>query len=50
MTRPTQLQMTKGNVGSLLVFDPAKVHKGSSQPTEDSVCGIITERGAPRPA
>jgi hypothetical protein len=38
--------MTKSNVGSLLVFDAAKVTPGS-MPTGVQTCvGIVTERGA----
>ena len=38
--------MTKSNVGSLLVFDHAKVTPGS-MPTGVQTCvGIVTERGA----
>ena len=45
-------QMTKGNVGSLLVFDPSKLdllagtdalHRASNE----AVVGLVTERGAP---
>lgn len=51
--------MTHANVGSLLVFDPSKMHlvrdKGTQQITNastDAVVGLITERGEaqPRPA
>jgi hypothetical protein len=50
--------MTHANVGSLLVFDPSKMHlvrdKGTQQITNastDAVVGLITERGeaSPRP-
>lgn len=37
-------KMTKGNVGSLLVFDPTKVSVDATQASEEAVCGIITER------
>ena len=43
------LQMAKGNVGSLLVFDPAKIDFGSDEKVKsaagDAVVGIVTERG-----
>lgn len=41
------LQMTKANVGSLLVFDASKLHLNSSDvtPSGDAVEGIVTERG-----
>jgi hypothetical protein len=45
--------MTHANVGSLLVFDPSKMHlvrdKNTHQITNastDAVVGLITERGA----
>ena len=41
--------MTHANVGSLLVYDPAKVNiheRNASAHAQDSVVGIITERGA----
>ena len=43
-------QMTKGNVGSLLVFDPSKVDLSSdmSKASGDAVVGLITERGMRR--
>ena len=43
--------MTKGNVGSLLVFDPSKVDLTAemTKASGDAVVGLITERGA-RPA
>ena len=40
--------MTQGNVGSLLVFDPAKAGAagtGGSVAPGDAVVGIVTERG-----
>ena len=43
--------MTKGNVGSLLVFDPSKVDLAPTEASsmksahEDAVVGIVTERG-----
>ncbi len=40
--------MTKGNVGSLLVFDPSKVDLTAAEMTKasgDAVVGLITERG-----
>ena len=43
--------MTKGNVGSLLVFDPAKIDLAPTEAStmrsahEDAVVGIVTERG-----
>ena len=43
------LQMAKGNVGSLLVFDPAKIDFASNDKVKsaagDAVVGIVTERG-----
>ena len=41
------LQMTKGNVGSLLVFDPSKVDLAAemTKASGDAVVGLITERG-----
>ena len=41
------LQMTKGNVGSLLVFDPAKItlDQPMKEAAGDAVVGIVTERG-----
>ena len=43
--------MTKGNVGSLLVFDPSKLDlsKGTALhgASGEAVVGLITERGAP---
>ena len=43
------LQMAKGNAGSLLVFDPAKIDFASDDKVKsaagDAVVGIITERG-----
>ena len=45
------LQMTRGNVGSLLVFDPAKIDLAPTEAStmksahEDAVVGIVTERG-----
>ena len=44
----THQQMTQGNVGSLLVFDPAKAGAagtGGSVAPGDAVVGIVTERG-----
>ena len=42
-------QMTKGNVGSLLVFDPSKLSLQSGDQlksaSSDAVAGIVTERG-----
>lgn len=38
------LQMTKGSVGSLLVFDASKIGT-DGKPSEEAVVGIITERG-----
>ena len=44
-------QMTRGNVGSLLVFDPSKINLSPAEATsmkaaqEDAVVGIVTERG-----
>lgn len=43
-----QMQMTQGNVGSLLVFDPAKAGaagSGGAVAPGDAVVGIVTERG-----
>ena len=41
--------MTKGNVGSLLVFDPSKLSVQSGDQlksaSSDAVAGIVTERG-----
>jgi len=41
--------MAKGNVGSLLVFDPAKIKFSSEEQVKsaagDAVVGIVTERG-----
>lgn len=41
--------MAKGNVGSLLVFDPAKIDFANDEKVKaaagDAVVGIITERG-----
>ena len=39
--------MTKGNVGSLLVFDPAKItiDQPMKEAAGDAVVGIVTERG-----
>lgn len=41
--------MAKGNVGSLLVFDPAKIDFASEEQVKsaagDAVVGIVTERG-----
>jgi hypothetical protein len=39
--------MTKGNVGSLLVFDPAKITIDApmKEAAGDAVVGIVTERG-----
>ena len=46
---PCLLQMTKGNVGSLLVFDPEKIsfedQSAIKSATSDAVVGIVTERG-----
>lgn len=39
--------MTKGSVGSLLVFDPTRVSADAGATSQDAVCGIITERGEP---
>ncbi len=43
--------MTKGNVGSLLVFDPSKLSVDASSEikaaAQEAVVGIITERGTP---
>ncbi len=44
--------MTKGNVGSLLVFDPSRLSLGDGEvkiAAQEAVVGIITERGAPPP-
>lgn len=47
--------MTRGNVGSLLVFDPSKIDLAPSEASkmrsahEDAVVGIITERGGGLP-
>ena len=44
-------QMTHSNVGSLLVFDPSKMHlvatkdNAITSASKDAVVGIITERG-----
>lgn len=43
-TRVSSSQMTKGNVGSLLVFDASKMGV-NGKPSEEAVVGIITERG-----
>lgn len=44
-----QLQMARGNVGSLLVFDPSKIDFATDDKVKsaagDAVVGIITERG-----
>lgn len=39
--------MTKGNVGSLLVFDPEKItiDQPIKEASGDAVVGIVTERG-----
>ena len=43
--------MTKGNVGSLLVFDPSKLRLESGEShdlkaaSSEAVVGIVTERG-----
>ena len=39
--------MTKGNVGSLLVFDPSKIQidQPIKEASGDAVVGIVTERG-----
>ena len=46
---PCLLQMTKGKVGSLLVFDPEKIsfedQSAIKSATSDAVVGIVTERG-----
>lgn len=47
--------MAKGNVGSLLVFDPSKIKFASEEQVKsaagDAVVGIVTERGlTPHPA
>jgi hypothetical protein len=41
--------MTKGNVGSLLVFDPEKItiDEPVKEASGDAVVGIVTERGMP---
>ena len=43
------LQMAKGNVGSLLVFDPEKIDFANDEQVKsaagDAVVGIVTERG-----
>ncbi len=45
--------MTHANVGSLLVFDPSKLHlvctskDRCTNTSKDAVVGIITERGEP---
>lgn len=43
------LQMTKGKVGSLLVFNPEKIsfedQSAIKSATSDAVVGIVTERG-----
>lgn len=44
------MQMTKGNVGSLLVFDPSKfTFEGSEDnlkvASKEAVAGLVTERG-----
>ena len=45
------VQMTHANVGSLLVFDPSKMHLVRTKDghitnvSKDAVLGIITERG-----
>lgn len=47
--------MTHANVGSLLVFDPSKLHlvctskDRCTNTSKDAVVGIITERGEPCP-
>ena len=47
--KTTQLQMAKGNVGSLLVFDPEKIDFANDEQVKsaagDAVVGIVTERG-----
>ena len=42
-------QMTKGNVGSLLVFDPSKItiDQPIKEASGEAVVGIVTERGMP---
>ena len=44
-----RMQMAKGNVGSLLVFDPEKIDFASGEKVKsaagDAVVGIVTERG-----
>ena len=42
-----RLQMTKGNVGSLLVFDPSKItiDQPVKEASGEAVVGIVTERG-----
>ena len=44
-----RLQMTKGNVGSLLVFDPSKItiDQPVKEASGEAVVGIVTERGLP---
>ena len=44
-----RLQMTKGNVGSLLVFDPSKItiDQPVKEASGEAVVGIVTERGVP---
>ena len=43
------IQMAKGNVGSLLVFDPSKIDFANEEQVKsaagDAVVGIVTERG-----
>ena len=44
------MQMTKGNVGSLLVFDPSKFTFSGSEENlkvaaKEAVAGLVTERG-----
>lgn len=46
------VQMTKGNVGSLLVFDPSKLQieggdENLKSASSEAVVGIVTERGVP---
>ena len=47
--KPAYLQMAKGNVGSLLVFDPEKIDFANDEQVKsaagDAVVGIVTERG-----
>ena len=47
--KATYLQMAKGNVGSLLVFDPEKIDFANDEQVKsaagDAVVGIVTERG-----